>query len=125
MSVQDVAVRASFPNEIISDAGWHRLAQRATELLTEEVRDSGVVIPALHADWSVQAGTAATPVFELRLSDIPNDPQPVLARIPIDRMQHDDSLRQDTHRLWRQLLRHRSKRQAESIGVFIKGQAGE
>jgi len=125
MSISDFAVRPSFPQQVTSNTEWYRLAQRATDVLSEEVRNSGVVIPALVADWTIALGNSATPAFELSLSDTPNDPHPVRAQFTLDRLRDDEAIRQDMQRVWRQLLRHRSRRQAESIGMFIKGHAEE
>lgn len=120
MNVGEFAMRVNFPDEITSNPEWYRLAQKATELLNEEVRDSGVVLPTFIVDWNMQVGANSTPVFDLKLSDIPNDPYPVFGKISLEEMRREESLQLFLHRLWGRLLRQRSQRQAEALGRLIK-----
>lgn len=120
MEVSESAMRTSYSSEITANPQWYELARRATGILNQEVLDSGVVIPTLLADWGLQMVQSGPPLFELRLSDVLNNPSPVLGRFTLDAMQQDTALWQGLHRLWGLLLQQRSRRQAEVIGLFIK-----
>src|ERR1700737_4653152 len=103
MAVTESAVRASFGDQITSNKDWNQFAQNATRLLNEEVRDSGAMLPVVLADWDIQQGIGM-PIFELRLSDFPDDPEPVLGKFAAEDMRHEEVLRNGLRRLYRPLL---------------------
>src|SRR5207253_1369317 len=106
MAVTESAVQASFSDQITSNKEWKQFAQTATQLLNEEVRESGAMLPVVLADWAIQQGIDM-PVFELRLSDFPDDPEPVLGKFAGEGIRHEEVLRNDLRRLYRRLLHRR------------------
>jgi hypothetical protein len=126
MPVTESAIRTNFGDPIPQNPEWFALTQQATRLLAEEATGVSILIPAVVADWHVRARPTGEPIFELSLSDVPNDPKPLVrAEFAEGAMRDEKRLRQTLRNLWRTMLHNLSRRQAESIGIFIKGHKGE
>lgn len=125
MNATEFAMPVNFPQEIASNPEWYQLARKATEMLSDEVRDAEAPIPDLAADWSVETGANGTLLFHIRLSEIPNDPNPAQATIALDDLRQDERLQRNIRRLWGELLQHRTRRLLKSVNRLLKDLDGE
>ena len=123
MPASESVIKVTYSDEIASKPSWYQLVRHATAILqTEIIRDGGIA-PAVLADWSVtKSNGSGQPTFRLRLFDFPDDPKPVVADFTEEFLiKEHDKLRKVLNDLWREFLRHRSRRLAREINADIRG----
>jgi len=123
MPTTESVLRVTFSDEITSKPSWYSLVYQATAILQTEIVRGGGIAPVVLANWSIdETGQRGRPTFVLRLSDVPDDPQGVVARFSEESLRTDhDKLHKDLNHMWGDFLRYRSRRQAHDINLYISG----
>jgi len=122
MPTSEAVLRVSYSDEITSNPEWYELAQRATGFLQDEILRGGGIAPIVLADWSLdEAARCGQPTFKLFLSDTPDESKPAWAVFSEELIRGDGKLRDTLYDLWGSFLRHRSRRLARDINLYISG----
>jgi hypothetical protein len=123
MPTSDSGITVGYSDEIRSKSSWFQLVNHAAKILQTEIFRVGGIAPVVLADWSIaNRDESGRPIFLLRLSDVPGDPEPVEAKFSEDFLVKENGrLRNDLSRLLGEFLSHRSRRQASDINSAMSG----
>jgi hypothetical protein len=125
-AMSETAVRIGYSDEIATNPLWMAKVEKVSQFLLQEIQGTGLKFPVIVVDWTLHRGFSPHyPAFEIRISDVPDDPKPVVGIFVLPAFENEEAMKRSMRLLWGQLLSRRAQRLGKELELIISGHMPE